>query len=1329
MCKYVVFKVGNGGFLRDGFPVEVRVGKDGQPAYPLSEGQLPPLPELTENYQRWQSSYRSRGLPMRIEPIEEEPTQVSDIESAKALANTLNDWLESDQFRTVKEDLLAELNRSEPIRFVVETKEPFLWQLPWHKWKFFDKYSKAEVAFSPANPGNPIEESATEGGKVRILAIEGDSSGINTRNDRQEIENLADAEAVFLENPKPETICDRLWEEPCDILFFAGHSSSSSDRNTGELKLDPSNSLAIPDIRNALTEAIGKGLKLAIFNSCDGLGLAKNLAELHIPQVIFMREPVPDEFAQKFLKDFLQAFSGGESLYASVQEARKKLELWEKRCPGATWVPVIFQNNPEIAPPTWTELRGSSPEIPEIRKQEIERQEIQRQEIQKQNSRARPRPETQSSRQVLPAQKKVLVGVLGAASLVYFWSLWSLLPFNNEHGSKDSHVAQPKEPAPDLRLFVGWPGQDNNKSSRNSDISRSSASPEMFVPSVPTKLPVGSAASILRPLLEESDFPLPQKYYPLLEPKLSSSSEPLGLNLGGSGFEQKHFEPAVRVSNSSKTPLGLNDRDLSLSFLSGETAATEKLFTALPSPHSRNADSLELPKLEDLLSEVASSPGSANTERAKPVNNIAEAPQGGELAQESLLSEVASPLGSANTEQAKPVNNIAEAPQGGEPAQESLLSEVAEASDSSEPANTEGAGNNSDQAEQAIDSVDTSESVALTSALAQMAGQFVEAGRPEEAAQILAKAEEVAEGINDSSARATALAKIAGKHAEAGDKAQATALLEQARDIAQNNDEPLGQATALTDIAGEYAQVGDRQLATEVLNRAEEMANEVDEFFEKTAVLTAIAGEYAEAGDLSRSVEILDKTQDTAHKIEEPLEKTAVLTAIAGEYAEAGNLSKSAEILANAQETANQINEPLQKTTVLTAIANEHSEAGNLSKSVEILAKAEEMAKEIDEPLEQANILTAIASEYAEAGNQLKAVETIEKALLPARKISDPYQGARTLARVSRAASKAGDRQQANRIVKETLVLAEKIDDPSQQAYALGEAAIAASEAGDDRQTNAVLEKTLTVLPEMSRKSEQVTVSTKLNAASSNLKEQQSASDSQATSNIERKKQQESASDSQEATSDVDNDIVLDNSFRTVVASKSNTTERLKPEHQSNFNIFNSFSKWVKKHFGFDKLSPKLPTLATVDSLSEGLRLIDTETVANLGDDAYSKQCYQNRYFDVMTYFYQAANSYSTQNYNSIFDSIYQSQEFATWWNDYPDAGQHSDCNLPDSVSKTKEMLDCLQGDSCVDITELSNQPKQEKVSVPEPSSTAGIMILGGLGAIATLKRKRKQEK
>ena len=108
-------------------------------------------------------------------------------------------------------------------------------------------------------------------------------------------------------------------------------------------------------MKHALKNAIGRGLKLAIFNSCDGLGLAQPLFDLHIPQTIVMREPVPDAIAQAFLRHFLAAFSGGESLYTAVREARQRLHGLEETCPCASWLPVIFQNPAEV-PPTWKDL-------------------------------------------------------------------------------------------------------------------------------------------------------------------------------------------------------------------------------------------------------------------------------------------------------------------------------------------------------------------------------------------------------------------------------------------------------------------------------------------------------------------------------------------------------------------------------------------------------------------------------------------------------------------------------------------------------------------------------------------------------------------------------------------------------------------------------------------------------------------------------------------------------------------------------------------------------------------------------------------------------------
>ena len=70
--------------------------------------------------------------------------------------------------------------------------------------------------------------------------------------------------------------------------------------------------------------------------------------------MIVMREPVPDEVARQFLKYFLEDFSGGQSLYSAVRNARQRLEWMEDEFPCASWLPVICQN-PAARPFVWAE--------------------------------------------------------------------------------------------------------------------------------------------------------------------------------------------------------------------------------------------------------------------------------------------------------------------------------------------------------------------------------------------------------------------------------------------------------------------------------------------------------------------------------------------------------------------------------------------------------------------------------------------------------------------------------------------------------------------------------------------------------------------------------------------------------------------------------------------------------------------------------------------------------------------------------------------------------------------------------------------------------------
>ncbi|MEL6930885.1 MAG: CHASE2 domain-containing protein, partial [Cyanobacteria bacterium J06600_6] len=144
-----------------------------------------------------------------------------------------------------------------------------------------------------------------------------------------------------------------LWDETWDIIFFAGHSRTLERQ--GILYLNSQDRLTIQQLKNGFKQAISSGLQLAIFNSCDGLGLAEELGKLSLPQSIVMRLPIPDKMAQQFVKRFLRAYAGGDSLYLAMRRAREQLESYEQDFPCASWLPIIYQN-PAVIPPQWSDF-------------------------------------------------------------------------------------------------------------------------------------------------------------------------------------------------------------------------------------------------------------------------------------------------------------------------------------------------------------------------------------------------------------------------------------------------------------------------------------------------------------------------------------------------------------------------------------------------------------------------------------------------------------------------------------------------------------------------------------------------------------------------------------------------------------------------------------------------------------------------------------------------------------------------------------------------------------------------------------------------------------
>jgi WD40 repeat protein/energy-coupling factor transporter ATP-binding protein EcfA2 len=356
------------GDFETGFDVKWEIGPDGQrpSAKDISRLALPACPKIVQVYKEWENTYRSLNG-NRIKP---NPNQITNVKytdllstcqrNADNLEQVVDRWLNSSPLsRIIDEDLLK--NREDEYRIIICSDNPLVRHIPWLLWKGWKKFPHLEISL-----GSPYTQRRDRiyQQQVRILVILGNKEGIDIDKDRQILENYRQQGAYvkFLVQPEIVELRRQLSDERgWDIISFSGHSRTEPG-NKGRIYINQTDSLTMAQLQVELAIAIEKGLQLAIFNSCDGLGIAAELEALYIPQVIVMRQPVPDRVAQKFLKYFLTEFTSGKSLYESVSIARHQLVELQSEFPCASWLPVIIQNHLEI-PPTWQSL-GSIPPCP-----------------------------------------------------------------------------------------------------------------------------------------------------------------------------------------------------------------------------------------------------------------------------------------------------------------------------------------------------------------------------------------------------------------------------------------------------------------------------------------------------------------------------------------------------------------------------------------------------------------------------------------------------------------------------------------------------------------------------------------------------------------------------------------------------------------------------------------------------------------------------------------------------------------------------------------------------------------------------------------------------
>ncbi|MCU0535560.1 MAG: CHASE2 domain-containing protein [Hydrococcus sp. Prado102] len=376
MSQFALLRL-EGGSLQQGFSnVTLQIGAENSRQQKQLIALLPAAPDLAELYRKWQffyvALYSRLGRHLRITFPQSKllPTNVSEAgfsDICAQLKARFNEWLDAKEFRPIERQLRTHFTPEQAIRVSIETSDLQLRQFPWHLWNFFDDFRRAEVALSTSRFEIARSHFTNSTGRVRILAVFGNPRGLALEPDLEALKRLPNANLKLLYEPSRRVLNDELWQSDWDIFFFAGHSTSLANGEISQLEISKTQSLSIGDLHYALRRAIERGLQLAIFNSCEGLGIVRELEKLnlHIPQTIVMREPVPDDVAQAFLAYFLESFARGEPLYLAVREARERLQgLENPSCsttsqeevfPCASWLPVICQN-PTTVPPTWREL-------------------------------------------------------------------------------------------------------------------------------------------------------------------------------------------------------------------------------------------------------------------------------------------------------------------------------------------------------------------------------------------------------------------------------------------------------------------------------------------------------------------------------------------------------------------------------------------------------------------------------------------------------------------------------------------------------------------------------------------------------------------------------------------------------------------------------------------------------------------------------------------------------------------------------------------------------------------------------------------------------------
>ncbi|WP_419546501.1 ABC transporter substrate-binding protein [Microcystis sp.] len=384
MSRVVILKIGDGSF-ETGFSVTLEIRDNHLLIAPFAEGKLVPnldIADALQNYRRayyhWVKSQPSLGITVPHSMITH--AAVGDPrdnlrQATQTLKDSLNEWLNSSYLSSIQNRILFHIGNQSEVRFFIQTTHFDLQQIPWECWNFLHEWCP-DVEIALTIQRNPPIINLTS--PIKVLVILGN---IDIENEHNSLclsslqTALGNPDKVYIQILSPSSevplstknIHNELIKNPWDIVVYLGHSQTSSDGYDGVFIIDNDTALSpAHNLRNSLGIAVKKGLKLVICNSCDGLGIGRQLANIGVPHIIVMKEPIAVRVALRFLEVFLPNFLEHKSLQESLTIARQELRLHEFEVDAASssLLPRLIENpeEPPLILPLPPENKGKNHE-------------------------------------------------------------------------------------------------------------------------------------------------------------------------------------------------------------------------------------------------------------------------------------------------------------------------------------------------------------------------------------------------------------------------------------------------------------------------------------------------------------------------------------------------------------------------------------------------------------------------------------------------------------------------------------------------------------------------------------------------------------------------------------------------------------------------------------------------------------------------------------------------------------------------------------------------------------------------------------------------------